>query len=224
LDIGPTDELASVDTREKKAHTAEQGRHVAHLDPKMAVSTRQPQTSEKDQLDLAKRLRHGERAAAETLVEMYYERIYLFMRAMGHDSQRSEDLTQEAFMRAWYHIGQLRNGKALTGWLFRIASNVSRLHWRKHKHSDRVHSDQAEPAEGGVDGLARAGQREEFAHLHEAVARLPWKLRQVIVLHYMDQLTIAEAAEAAQIRTGTLKSRLNRALEALRKQMDRENE
>jgi len=55
--------------------------------------------------------------------------------------------------------------------------------------------------------------------LRGEVARLPWKLRQAIVLHYLDQLTIAEAAEAAQVRTGTLKSRLNRGLEALRKQI-----
>lgn len=215
---GPT----NAGTTRKNAQKAEQGRHLAHLDPKMAAPARQPQTSEQSQLDLAKRLRHGERAAAERLVELYYERIYLFMRAMGHDSQMSEDLTQEAFMRAWYHIGQLRDGRALTGWLFRIASNVSRLHWRKHKHSDRVHAEQAEPADDGVDGLAHADRREQFAHLHEAVARLPWKLRQVIVLHYMDQLTIAEAAEAVQVRTGTLKSRLNRALEALRQQIANE--
>lgn len=220
LETAPTDRSTNTGMREKKPQTAEQGRHVAHLNQKMTVPAPKLQTSEQDQLDLARRLRHGERAAAEQLVEMYYGRIYLFMRAMGHDSQMSEDLTQEAFMRAWYHIGQLRNGKALTGWLFRIASNVSRLHWRKHKHSDRVHSDEAEQAEGGIDGLAHAGRREQFTQLHDAVARLPWKLRQVIVLHYMDQLTIAEAADAAQVRTGTLKSRLNRALEALRKQIE----
>jgi RNA polymerase sigma factor (sigma-70 family) len=51
------------------------------------------------------------------------------------------------------------------------------------------------------------------------VGELPRKLREAIVLHYMQHLTISEAAEAAGIREGTFKSRLNRALRALRKQV-----
>jgi RNA polymerase sigma factor (sigma-70 family) len=60
---------------------------------------------------------------------------------------------------------------------------------------------------------------EELARLQEAVARLPWKLGKAIVLHYMQHLTIVEAAEAAGVREGTFKSRLNRALQILRKQV-----
>lgn len=202
---------------QKNVPAAEQSTDLAHLVSKTTGTARLVRMSEPEQVVLARRLRHGDRTAAEELVEMYYGRIYLFMRAMGHDSQISEDLTQEAFMRAWNHIGQLRDGKALTGWFFRIASNVSRLHWRKHKHDSKVHSEDVELAAGGADALIRAGQREQFAWLHQEVARLPWKLKQAIVLHYLDQLTIAEAAEAAQVRSGTLKSRLNRGLEALRK-------
>lgn len=177
-------------------------------------AVRQSDSAPFDRLSLARRLRHGERAAAEELVDAYYDKIYVLMRAMGYDRHTSEDLTQETFMRTWAHIGQLRDGKALTGWVFRIAGNVARLYWRKHKHLDVV----PDTAEVALDGSEQAGWREEYAHLREAVAGLPWKLRQAIVLHYMNQLSIAEAAEAAGIRQGTLKSRLNRALEALRKQ------
>ena len=162
---------------------------------------------------MAGRLRHGEHAAAADLVDRYYERIYLFMRAVGHDRQTSEDLTQETFLRAWYHIGQLRDGKALNGWLFRIAGNVSRLHPRGARIAT-VNLDSVDPPAGRIDGSQRAGQREQVDQLKQAVARLPWKLRQAVVLHYMEQLTIAEAADAAGIREGTLKSRLNRGLEA----------
>jgi len=55
--------------------------------------------------------------------------------------------------------------------------------------------------------------------LKDAVAGLPWKLRQTVVLHYMQHMTIAEAAEAAEVRQGTFKSRLNRALNILRKRI-----
>ncbi|MHC4596847.1 MAG: RNA polymerase sigma factor, partial [Planctomycetota bacterium] len=60
---------------------------------------------------------------------------------------------------------------------------------------------------------------EQLEQLKNAVTRLPIKLRQAVVLHYMQQLTITEAAEAAGIRKGTFKSRLNRALKALRKRV-----
>jgi len=125
-------------------------------------------------------------------------------------------------MRVWYHIGQLRDGKALTGWLFRIAGNVSRLYWRRHKDTGPVGVEAGEPPANVRDSSQRAGEQEEFARLHEAVAALPWKLRQAIALHYLEQLTIAEAADAAGVRQGTLKSRLNRGLSALRNEMARE--
>ena len=165
---------------------------------------------------LAKRLRHGDHQAAVELVDLYYDRLYLFMRALGHGRDVSEDLTQETFLRAWYHIDQLRNGRALNGWLFRIAGNVSNLHWRRRRGKEHVSIDDMDPGVPGISQADEAGHREQVRRLRQAVARLPWKLRQAIVLHYMEHLTIAEAAEAANVRQGTFKSRLNRALTALR--------
>jgi len=210
---------------QKDVQATEQKAENAHLTADREAVVVQPgptdpaPAAQADSTVLAGRLRHGEHAAAVEFVDRYYERIYLFMRAMGHDRQISEDLTQETFLRAWYHIGQLRDGKALNGWLFRIAGNVSRLHRRRSKGKNPVNLDGIEPPVGGTDGSLNAGRREQVAQLQEAVARLPWKLRQAVVLHYMEQLTIAEAADAVGIREGTLKSRLNRGLEALRKEV-----
>jgi RNA polymerase sigma-70 factor (ECF subfamily) len=100
---------------------------------------------------LAARLRTGDREAAAELVDEYYEQIYLFMRRLGHDRQVSEDLTQECFFNAWHHIGQLKDGKALNGWIYRIASNVSRLHWRKHKHKEIIGIEGIEMPNSGKD-------------------------------------------------------------------------
>ncbi|MBN1360074.1 MAG: RNA polymerase sigma factor [Sedimentisphaerales bacterium] len=207
---------------QKNAQTVEQDRGLAHLDGEKPGRTPERRASIPDQISLVRRLRHGDHAAAEELVDKCYERIYLFMRAMGHDRQTSEDLTQDTFLKVWNHIGQLRDGKALNGWLFRIAGNMSRLYWRRHKYEKPGSSELPERPEGVIDGSQQAAEREQFDHLHRAVARLPWKLRQAVVLHYMGQLTIAQAAQAAQVRQGTLKSRLNRALEALRKEFAEE--
>ena len=119
---------------EKKVKLAEQKADLTYL-----KNTKWNLDNDKDDRDqrrnsLAVRLRDGEREAAAELVDEYYQQIYLFMRKLGHDRQVSEDLTQECFFNAWHHIGQLKDGKALNGWIYRIAGNVSRLHWRKHKH------------------------------------------------------------------------------------------
>jgi RNA polymerase sigma-70 factor (ECF subfamily) len=142
------------------------------------------------------------------------------MRSVGHNRQLSEDLTQETFLRAWHHIGQLRDDKALNGWLYRIAGNASRLYWRKHPKGESVSIDDMNLPAEDVDEPQKAENNEQVDRLRQAVSKLPWKLKQAVVLHYMEELTIAEAAEAADVRQGTFKSRLNRALNALRECVD----
>ena len=174
---------------------------------------------EKRQNSLADRLKAGSHEAAAELVDIYYEQVYLFMRRLGHSCQVSEDLTQESFLQAWQHVSQLRSGKALNSWLYRIAGNVSKLYWRRHKGRDTVSIEGIDEPDGNEVEYDRIEQDEQLSQLKNAVARLPIKLRQAVVLHYMQHLTIAEAAEAAGIREGTFKSRLNRALKALKRQV-----
>jgi RNA polymerase sigma-70 factor (ECF subfamily) len=202
---------------EENSQPREQEPAQAHLE----IGRSDPETgqrhSDKEQDSLAARLTAGDREAAAEFVDRYHERIYRFMRRLGHGRQLSEDLTQETFLRAWRHIGQLRNGKALEAWLYRIAGNVSKLYWRRHKVKESTGIESiAAPytSEAGHDVIGRS---EEFRRLQRAVDRLSRKLRQAIVLHYMQQLSISEAAEAAGISQGTFKSRLNRALNTLRK-------
>jgi RNA polymerase sigma-70 factor (ECF subfamily) len=174
---------------------------------------------EKRQDSLAAQLRAGNHAAAAELVDLYYEKIYLFMRRLGHSCQVSEDLTQESFLQAWQHIGQLRSGKALNSWMYRIAGNVSKLYWRRHRYRKAVRIEGIDVPDGDDTECGKTGHLEQIGKLRDGVATLPIKLREVVILHYMQHLTIAEAAEAAGLREGTCKSRLNRALKSLRRQV-----
>lgn len=203
---------------EKTKSAEHQGDSAHHKEEREDIDTK-GEHLEAVQDSLAERLRGGDRTAAAELVELYYRQIYLYMRRLGHDRQVSEDLTQESFLNAWYHIGQLREGKALSSWLYRIAGNVSRLYWRKHKGKKTVSIEWIDSADAAIPDAGKTGQYEELEQLHSAVAQLPVKLKDVIILHYMQHLTIAEAAEAAGIREGTFKSRLGRALKILRKQL-----
>lgn len=176
------------------------------------------------QASLAERLQDGDHGAAEELAERFYRRIYLYMRELGHSRETSEDLTQEAFFRAWHHIGQLRSGRALSAWLFRIASNVSCEFWRKQHRRDVVNNERLNlvvpELSVGPGQDVQAGRLEEMTRLLVAVGDLSWKLRQAVVLHYLQGFSISEAADAADIKEGTFKSRLNRALESLRNDFD----
>ena len=201
----------------EKAKLAEQKGDGAYLKNERRRFGDDREDREQKRRSLVVRLKSGDRAAAAELVDEYYQPMYLFMRRLGHDRQSSEDLTQEIFFNAWHHIGQLKDDKALNSWLYRIASNVSNLYWRRHKHKEVVGIEHVNTPDVNPGGTDEFGHYEQLEQLNYAVARLPAKLRQTIVLHYMQQLTIAEAAEVAGVKQGTFKSRLNRALKALRK-------
>ena len=203
----------------KKANLTEQKVNLAHHKNQRISIDRPNEHSDQGQDSLACRLRAGDRTAAAELVDIYYKQIYLFMRRLGHDRQVSEDLTQESFLNAWFHIKQLKDGKALNGWLYRIASNVSKLYWRKHKDRKPMGIEDMDVPENINAQYDKVEFNEQLEKLKKGIALLPIKLRQTIVLHYMQQLTIAESAKAAGVREGTFKSRLNRALKALRKQV-----
>jgi len=204
---------------EKKGNFTEQDFDSAHPINKLRELNKPKEHSEQRQDSLASRLRAGDRTAASELVDIYYKQIYLFMRRLGHDRQVSEDLTQESFLNAWHHISQLRDGKALNSWLYRIAGNISKLYWRKHKDKKVASLEGFDVPDSKNARDDEVERNEQLEQVKNSVARLPIKLRQTVVLHYMQQLTIAESADAAGIREGTFKSRLNRALAALRKQV-----
>ena len=204
---------------EKKVKLAEQNADLAYLNNTQQNLDRNMQHDSIKRDSLATRLRAGDRNAAAELVDEYHEQIYLFMRRLGHDRQASEDLTQESFFNAWHHIGQLKDSKALNGWIYRIASNVSRLHWRKHKHKEVMGIEGLQVQQSDKSEHEKIEYNEQLEQLKDAVERLPMKLRETIILHYMQQLTIAEAAEVAGLNQGTFKSRLNRALKTLRKKV-----
>lgn len=180
--------------------------------------------SEQRRNSLAARLSAGDREAAVELVDVYYQQLYVFFRRLGHSCQSSEDLTQESFLAAWQHIGQLRSGKTLNSWMYRIASNTSKLYWRGHKVSKAVSLEEMDVPDGGEPMCDKSENSEQVGRLNGAVAELPMKLRQAVVLHYMQHLTIAEAAEAAGVRGGTFKSRLNRALKILKSHFSEDGE
>ena len=172
---------------------------------------------------LVERLKAADKNAAAELVDKYYRQIYVFMMRYGHSQSLSEDLTQECFIKAWQNIHQLKSPKALKSWLYRIALNVSRQYLRKNKKRFENETQDSEILKQIEAGKDDSQDSDQLKILHQAVQKLSEKLKQAIILHYFQHLTIAQAARAAGVRKGTMKSRLSRGLKVLEKNLNKNN-
>ncbi len=199
---------------EKKIKFGEQQGAQAHPYNRMAAGGKDDNL-QSQATSLAQRLQRGDHRAAEELIDLYYKQIYLFMRRMGHSSHTSEDLTQDCFMQVWNHMGRLRDDRALNTWIYRIAANISKHYWRRHKTD--VDINDISSAVVNPNATDKIDENEQLRQLGFAVLKLPRKLREVVILHYLQRFSIVDVAEILEMREGTVKSRLNRAIKALKK-------
>lgn len=175
---------------------------------------------EPDESQLVERARRGNRAAAVRLIELFYERIYAFLRRLSANDADAADLTQRTFSRVWQSLPTFAGRSSIGSWLHGIAYHVY-VDWRRSdRHAeprpnewwDACPSNDASPAELAV-------QRDLAAVLYAAVERLEPDLRDSVHLHYYQGLTLQETSEALGIATSTVKYRLRQALAELQKEL-----
>jgi len=162
---------------------------------------------------------HGDRKAWEELIELYEKRLFYYIKQIVVNEADALNLLQDTWLRVLRTINRINEPAYLTLWLYRIAINVSRRYWRRHKGNKARSIEGIEVPEHNEAEYNKIGDYEQVGRLKTAVEQLPMRLKQAVVLHYMQHLSIGEAAEAAGVREGTFKSRLNRALNVLRKQV-----
>jgi RNA polymerase sigma-70 factor (ECF subfamily) len=177
--------------------------------------------------DLALGIQHGRRDDLIALVERHYDALtgYLYRMTNG-DRLLSEDMVQETFLRALRGIGGYEYPRPFKPWLYAIATNLARNHFKRAdtRHTMSVPADDALEQSGGPirspeDVLVADDQvRAAVA----ALDRLPDHQREVILLRYTQDLSLAEIADALSIPVGTVKSRLSLALQRLREEMERQ--
>jgi RNA polymerase sigma-70 factor (ECF subfamily) len=169
--------------------------------------------------DLVRRAQHGDMDAFEQLVATQTASVYRLARAYVGDAG-APDLAQDVFVAAWRSLPGLRDPGSFGPWLHRIAVNRCRSAVRGSGRVREIPMDAmtidrtADPA----DGL---GAVEARAMVGPAFRRLGDDQRAVIALHYAAGLSIRECGEVLGVPEGTAKSRLNAALEALRRDVGR---
>jgi RNA polymerase sigma-70 factor, ECF subfamily len=166
----------------------------------------------------------------EACAESSHERMVfqLALHLMG-DRDEALDLSQEVFLRVFRTLHAFRGQSALRTWIYRIAINQARNRqrwWRRRRRSDQVqlehhvqdHGELRQPGDG--DAPDRAFARQEMAkRLWAALDELPFDQRTVIVLREIDGMSYDEIAESLNVAVGTVKSRLTRARQTLRREL-----
>ena len=162
------------------------------------------------------RLRRGDRDACRELIRIHHTAVYGYLRRLGADASRAEDLTQDTYFRAWRTIESLRQAASLRSWLLTIARNE----FFQRMRAGRIETVGLEQAMDGSSGVPRAEdiveRSERDSALRDAVSRLEPDLKEAIALHYFQELSFREVAAVLGVPSGTAKSRIHQALNRLR--------
>ena len=161
--------------------------------------------------------RSGDADAWEVLLARYRLPLYAYVYELVRQEQTSLDLVQETFINAARHIGGLQADEKFGSWLFSIAHQKCIQHWRRRKPQEITLDPQDEilPADelGPPDLLIRKEQEEAFMSL---LGQLAVPLRAVLLLHFVEDFSLAEIAHITGTPVGTVKSRLHYARKAFR--------
>lgn len=170
---------------------------------------------DEDQI-LVSAARHDTEAAGK-LFDKYYSEILGYIYHCTLDGTVAEDLTSNVFLAVFRHLGRYRWRQVpFRAWLYRIATNEVRMHWRRQKRvkivSLQPNGDNQAVGPSADDSLASA---EEYRMLHKALLELRLKYRTVIILRYFEDKAIADICEITGRKEGTVKSQLHRGLARL---------
>lgn len=159
---------------------------------------------------LVRKMQNGDDGAMDVFVRKYYPQILQYCRYHCADWDSAQDMTQEVFERFFRNLVSYRqNGKALQ-YLYTIARNLCIDQVRKKREIPVA--DMAELEANGSLGTARV---EEKVLIEAALERLPGELREIVILHYFQELGLKEAAKILQISLPLAKYRIRRAREML---------
>ena len=169
-----------------------------------------------DDAALLDAFRAGDVRAFETLVRRYQRPVLAIARRFARDQDDAEDLAQRAFINASQRAGGWRGG-SFKSWLFRIVVNLAKNHLRDVSRFDR--SEEAQQHESAVespDAEARLESAQRQKALREAVAKLPRRQREVLLLRIDGDLPFAEIAQALGITEVNAKVNFHHAVRKLK--------
>jgi RNA polymerase sigma-70 factor (ECF subfamily) len=175
--------------------------------------------------EVVRRVRAGQVDLFEVLMRRYNQRVYRLARAVLRSDSEAEDVTQEAWVRAYEHLDQFAGRALFSTWLGSIALHEAWARARKRKRYESI--EPGVEAEGGAmkraspspDPEREALGREVRSFVEAAIETLPEMYRTVFMLRHVEELSTAETAELLELSEETVKTRLHRARSALQQQL-----
>lgn len=178
--------------------------------------------------DKIKKVKKGDQSAYEDIVVLFQSRIYHHCYRMLGNAHEAEDIAQEAFIRAYVNIHSYDDKRKFSTWLYRIATNLTIDRIRKRKPDYFLDAEIK-----GTEGLNMFSQlatkdrlpEEEVQgmelqhHIYQEIANLSPIYRSIITLRYLEEFSLKEISEIMDLPLGTVKTRIHRGREALRKKL-----
>ena len=182
----------------------------------------------KKDFELVRKAKSGDGRAYDILMEQYHDAVFNIVYRMVRNKQEAEDLTQETFIKAYNSINLFNEEYAFSTWLFKIATNHCIDFFRKRKL--KTYS-MDEPVQYKEDEIKheyasddptmehRMIDSEKSRLIREAINKLPEKYRMAIILRHHEEKSYDEIAQILNLPLGTVKARIFRAREMLKKHL-----
>ncbi len=168
-----------------------------------------------DETEVLHRAQAGDWEAFELLLGQYREVLARMTYLTTRDRESVQDIVQEALVQIWRGLPSYRPSGSLKAWMMKIVINQARKSYRR-KRIETVPLEAVADMPGKFDGPEEAAIRSDEAHtIQAAIESLSVDHQQVLVLRYYADLSVPEIAKVLVCREGTVKSRLNRALDRL---------
>jgi RNA polymerase sigma-70 factor (ECF subfamily) len=174
--------------------------------------------------ELVARAQGGDRSAFEELVRRYADRLYAVVLRFVANADEAEEVTQEAFLRAWRSVDRFQGRAQFFTWLYRIGINEAKRRAERRPVAGAVSSFEDSPLDDAPDWSdapeLRAEQGDLRRMLERTVRALPVDYRIPLILRDVEGLSTREAAEVMELGEAAFKSRLHRARLAVRRALD----
>ncbi|MNI40700.1 ECF RNA polymerase sigma factor SigW [compost metagenome] len=178
---------------------------------------------------LAQLARNGDRNAFAELVDLYKNKIFHLAYRMLSNSHEAEDAVQETFLRVYTNLHKYDENQKFSTWIFRIATNlcIDRLRKRKNTYSLDAEMSDGEgndhysllPAdEDTPEKQVIVSETQEL--IRAAIDTLPEKYKSVVILRYLQDLSLQEISDILDMPVTTIKTRVHRGREYLRKKIE----
>jgi RNA polymerase sigma-70 factor, ECF subfamily len=177
------------------------------------------------EVELAARIRSGDRAAFEMLVHRTGRWVFARLCLQTNNAHRAEDLTQETFFTAWQQIAELSDPAAFRGWLWSIAQRKL-LDAAKHENRKKRGGHRAPPGEidlalhPAASPVCNAQEKEQRERALQMLRALPEEYRVPLALRYLGGADYESISKQLALSNGSLRGLLQRGLSLLRERMD----